>query len=76
MSELERIDPVLFKEANRVEDPRKRTDVETELLKTLKGAEKKALEGRLPGLFPRELRLPTDTPSRDGWNYGWKAPST
>ena len=72
MDELERIDPHLFAEANRVEDPRQRGAAETELAKTLRGAEKKALESRLPALFPRELRVPTDTPARDGWNYEWR----
>lgn len=23
-------------------------------------------------LFPREMRLPTDTPGKDGWDYKWK----
>ncbi|KAL5495033.1 hypothetical protein ACEPAI_495 [Sanghuangporus weigelae] len=76
MVELELIDPYLFKEANRVEDPRKRPEAEVELLKNLKGAEKKAMERRLPGLFPPELRLPTDTPPRAGWDYDWQLPST
>ncbi|KAH9968687.1 hypothetical protein BC827DRAFT_1367767 [Russula dissimulans] len=71
MDELEKIDPHLFKEANRQEDPRKRGAAETEMAKTLRGVEKKALESRLPGLFPRELRVPTDTPARDGWKYEW-----
>lgn len=75
MEELEKTDPVLFKEANRAEDPRARTDAERELLKSVKGAERKKLDSRLPGLFPREMRLPTDTPPRNGWNYDWKAPN-
>lgn len=76
MEELEKEDPYLFKEANRVEDPRKLSSSELEKLKTLKGAEKKAMMSRLPGLFPRELRLPTDTPPRSGWDYDWKSPSS
>lgn len=71
MDELEKIDPRLFKEANRPEDPRQRRIAETEMAKNLRGVEKKALESRLPGLFPRELRVPTDTPARDGWRYEW-----
>jgi len=71
MEELEKIDPHLFKEANRQEDPRHRGAAETAMAKTLRGVEKKALESRLPGLFPRELRVPTDTPARDGWKYEW-----
>ena len=71
MDELEKIDARLFSEANRVEDPRQRGAAETKLAKTLRGVEKKVLESRLPGLFPRELRVPTDTPARDGWKYDW-----
>jgi large subunit ribosomal protein L40 len=71
MDELEKIDTRLFSEANRVEDPRQRGMAETKLAKTLRGVEKKVLESRLPGLFPRELRVPTDTPARDGWKYDW-----
>jgi large subunit ribosomal protein L40 len=69
MDELEKIDPKRFTEANRLEDPRQRGMAEVKLAKTLRGAEKKVLESRLPGLFPRELRVPTDTPPRDGWKY-------
>ncbi|KAI0068029.1 hypothetical protein BV25DRAFT_1904517 [Artomyces pyxidatus] len=72
MEELEKIDTHLFREANRKDDPRIRTQAEVELAKTLRGVEKKALESRPPGLFPRELRAPTDTPSRSGWKYDWK----
>ena len=69
MDELEKIDPKRFSEANRPEDPRQRGTAEVKLAKTLRGVEKKVLESRLPGLFPRELRVPTDTPPRDGWKY-------
>jgi len=27
---------------------------------------------RVGGVFPIDLKIPTDTPSRKGWNYGWK----
>jgi len=72
MDELEKIDSRLYMEANKGEDPRARSQVEVELAKTLKGSEKKTLEARIRGLFPRELRIPTDTPPRTGWNYEWK----
>lgn len=26
------------------------------------------------GYFPIEMRIPTDTPPRDGWNHGWVRP--
>jgi large subunit ribosomal protein L40 len=71
MDELEKIDPQLFSEASLREDPRQRGMAETKLAKTLRGVEKKVLESRPPGLFPRELRVPTDTPARDGWKYEW-----
>lgn len=74
MDHLEKLDPERFREANRVEDPRTRTEAEIRLSKTMKPAEKRGMQGRLPGLFPREMRLPTDTPPRSGWNYDWKAP--
>lgn len=73
MSELEKVDATLFKEANRAEDPRTRAQSEVEMLNSLRGAAHKALESRISGLFPREIRLPTDTPPRAGWNYDWKA---
>jgi large subunit ribosomal protein L40 len=72
MAELEVVDPRSFKEANRTEDPRTRSAAETELTKKLRGPEKRAVEARIRGLFPREMRPPPDTPSRDGWDYNWK----
>jgi large subunit ribosomal protein L40 len=72
MKVLAEVDPHLYVEANKREDPRGRSDEELELLKSIKGSEKRALEARIRGLFPRELRIPTDTPPRDGWNYEWK----
>ncbi|KAF8482081.1 hypothetical protein DFH94DRAFT_648416 [Russula ochroleuca] len=71
MDELEKIDHRLYSEANRLEDPRQRGMAETKMAKNLRTVEKKVLESRLPGLFPRELRVPTDTPPRDGWKHEW-----
>ena len=28
------------------------------------------------GMYPIELRIPTDTPPRSGWNYKWVRPGT
>ena len=75
MEKLRELDPALYRAANEVEDPRARSEEEMELLKTMKGPEKKAAEARIRGLFPREMRVPTDTPPRDGWNYNWSPPS-
>jgi len=72
MDELHRVDSRLWMEANKPEDPRARSDAERELSKQLRTAEVKTLEARIRGLFPRELRIPTDTPSREGWNYDYK----
>lgn len=72
MEELEKIDSRLYMEANKPEDPRGWTPADLEKANSMRGSEKKAFEWRIRGLFPRELRLPTDTPSRDGWDYQWK----
>lgn len=72
MDELEKLDSRLYMEANKTEDPRAWTPADTERGKNLRGAEKRAHDWRIRGLFPRELRLPTDTPSRNGWDYHWK----
>ena len=31
-----------------------------------------ALGKKEVGTFPIELRIPTDTPPKNGWNHGWK----
>ncbi len=73
MEELEKVeDSRMYMEANKQEDPRARSQAEMTLMKTLKTSEIRTLEARVRGLFPRELRIPTDTPPRSGWNYDWK----
>jgi len=72
MSELELVDSRSFTEANRPEDPRGKNIAETEMANKLRGSERRAVEARIRGLFPREIRPPPDTPSREGWNYNWK----
>ncbi|KAH7915706.1 hypothetical protein BJ138DRAFT_1076763 [Hygrophoropsis aurantiaca] len=72
MEELEQIDPRLFKEANRQEDPRARSEAEVAALKDASEPEKKAIESRVRGLFPRELRVPADTPPTNGWAHDWR----
>lgn len=78
MTELAALDMRLAIEANRVEDPRKRTEEEMHILKNTRGVERviaeAKIEGRITGLFPRELKLPVDTPSKEGWNHVWKTP--
>lgn len=72
MEELEGVDSGLYMEANRQDDPRARTAAEMQLAKTLRSSELRAVEARVRGLFPREMRIPTDTPPLSGWNYEWK----
>ncbi|KAI6153976.1 hypothetical protein BKA82DRAFT_4095966 [Pisolithus tinctorius] len=72
MAELEEIDPILFRDANKTEDPRTRSPAEMEALKDIPSAERRAIESRIRGLFPRELKVPADTPSSDGWQHEWR----
>ncbi|KAF7307288.1 hypothetical protein MIND_00522800 [Mycena indigotica] len=71
MDELRSIDLRLYMEANKVEDPRRRSPQEMEKFKSLPGLEGRAFDARIRGLFPREYRVPVDTPSKAGWNYEW-----
>lgn len=75
LAELEKVDAGLFYEATITRDPRKLTKDEAEELKNLKGPARNAAAARIEGLFPREMRLPTDTPRTAGWDHAWKAPS-
>ncbi|KAF8604076.1 hypothetical protein BDV93DRAFT_522886 [Ceratobasidium sp. AG-I] len=70
---LEKLDPVSYAEAVRGVDSRRLSEAERERMKEMKRGAKKKAESRVEGLFPREMRIPTDTPSRDGWNHGWTA---
>ena len=73
MDVLRQVDPRLYMGANKKDDPRVRTPEEIQMLKTMRASEIRAMESRIRGLFPRELRIPVDTPSRTGWKYEWKA---
>lgn len=72
MTELQQVDNFLYIEANKKEDAKIQSSAEQEVLKTLKGTEILTLEARIRGLFPRELRIPVDTPPKSGWNYDWR----
>ncbi|KAJ7116782.1 hypothetical protein C8R43DRAFT_1077950 [Mycena crocata] len=72
MEELKGIDFKLYMEANKAEDPRRRSETEMEIIKTMPVMEARAFDARIRGLFPRELKAPADTPSKLGWNYEWK----
>ncbi|KAF8711868.1 mitochondrial translation, partial [Rhizoctonia solani] len=70
---LKELDPVSYAEATRGVDSRRLSETERERIKGMKRGARKKAESRVEGLFPREMRMPTDTPSRDGWNHGWTA---
>ncbi|KAJ7361266.1 hypothetical protein DFH08DRAFT_369552 [Mycena albidolilacea] len=72
MDELRGIDFKLYMEANKVEDPRARSQKEMEMMKQLPALEARAFDARIRGLFPREMKIPADTPSKTGWDYNWK----
>ncbi|KAJ6520264.1 hypothetical protein C8R45DRAFT_54985 [Mycena sanguinolenta] len=72
MDELKKIDLRLYMEANKVEDPRARSGVEMEMMKQLPALEARAFDARIRGLFPREMKVPAETPSKTGWDYNWK----
>ncbi|KAF8921854.1 hypothetical protein CPB85DRAFT_1264818 [Mucidula mucida] len=71
MEELAELEPHLYFEANKKEDLRERTPAEQAVGSKMKLTEQRALDARIRGLFPREMRVPTDTPSKNGWNYNW-----
>ncbi|KZT55432.1 putative mitochondrial aconitate hydratase [Calocera cornea HHB12733] len=74
LDELERVDDKLYKMAIYKPNVRKLTEEEREAMKGVRGhAARRAVEAKNERLFPRELRLPTDTPRRDGWDHDWKA---
>lgn len=74
VEELKEVDDRLFHWATVPRDQRRIIKPEAEALRGTKGSMRKALEARIDGLFPRELRVPTDTPSVSGWDYEWKQP--
>ncbi len=74
VEELKQVDKKLFYWATIPRDPRRTTQPEAEALRGTKRSVRKALEARIEGLFPRELRTPTETPSVRGWDDGWRPP--
>ncbi|KAK7686580.1 hypothetical protein QCA50_010180 [Cerrena zonata] len=72
MEKLRELSPKLYEEANKDEDPRARSPEETEIWKSLKKSERRAFDSRIRGLFPREMRTPTETPPTGGWNYDYQ----
>jgi large subunit ribosomal protein L40 len=74
MEELRLFDQDRFDQVNVLEDPRVRIPEQEAQIKLLKGPERQFIAGRIRGLFPREMRIPTSTPSRAGWDHGWRSP--
>lgn len=75
VEELKSVDDRLFHWATVPRDQRRLIKPEAEALRGTKGSVRKALEARIEGLIPRELRVPTETPSANGWDYDWKPPA-
>ncbi|KZO89681.1 hypothetical protein CALVIDRAFT_34644 [Calocera viscosa TUFC12733] len=74
LDELKKVDEKLYRIATYKPSLRKLSYAEREAMKDVKGVNaRRAIEAKNEGLFPRELRIPTDTPSRQGWNHDWKA---
>jgi large subunit ribosomal protein L40 len=72
VDQLKEVDERLFHWATVPRDQRRVIKPELEALRGTKGPVRRALEAKIEGLFPREMRLPTDTPSIGGWNHDWK----
>jgi large subunit ribosomal protein L40 len=70
---------LLFKRAERIARERelerqynKIRDACEELKRTDERLFRNAVSKKEVGTFPIELRIPTDTPPRNGWNHGWR----
>jgi large subunit ribosomal protein L40 len=74
MEELEKFDITLAKAAAKEFTPEEMSEEEREMSREVKGAQRRALDARIPGMFPRDMRVPTDTPPIGGWDHAWKPP--
>jgi large subunit ribosomal protein L40 len=77
MRELERAHPLWYAAAARPPpDPRAVPAADEAEFRTYRGPARLAVEARsVEGFFPREMRVPVDTPPRDGWRYDWAPPA-
>ena len=74
MGVLEREHPAWYRAAAVKPDPRGGGEDEAEF-RMYRGTARTAVEARsIEGFFPRDLRVPVDTPPRDGWQYDWAPP--
>jgi len=69
LKELEEVSPRLFKAA--VDQPKLSPAKET---RGSAGTEA-SKQGRIPGLFPRQMRIPTETLGNYRWDDQWKKPA-
>jgi len=75
MTELERAHPLWYRSAKVKPDPRGVSKEDEAEFRLYRGTARTAVEARsIEGFFPRELRVPVDTPPRDGWQYDWAPP--
>ena len=75
MTELERHHPSWYRSAKVKPDPRGVSKEDEAEFRLYRGTARTAVEARsIEGFFPRELRVPVDTPPRDGWQYDWAPP--
>ena len=75
MSDLELEHPAWYRAASVKVDPRAVTKEDEAEFRLYRGTARMAVEARsIEGFFPRELRVPVDTPPRDGWQYDWAPP--
>ena len=75
MTELERDHPAWYRAAKVKPDPRGVSKEDEAEVRQYRGTSRAAVEARsIEGFFPRDLRVPVDTPPRDGWQYEWAPP--
>jgi large subunit ribosomal protein L40 len=75
MADLEREHPAWYRSARAKPDPRGVSKEDEAELRLYRSTARTAVEARsIEGFFPRDLRVPVDTPPRDGWQYDWEPP--
>lgn len=75
MAALERDHPAWYRAAKVKPDPCGVSKEDEAEFKLYRGTSRTAVEARsIEGFFPRDLRVPVDTPPRDGWQYDWAPP--
>ena len=76
MAELALHHPAWYRGARAKVDPRGVGREDEAEFRRYRGPARAAVESRsIEGFFPRELRVPVDTPPRDGWQYDWAPPA-